>query len=78
MFMGIQIEGRVWEVWLISVIIFVITGLILYQRKRSFSYLFFVNFLDILDVHRRFCLFSMAISGAFAEASRRSCPLPSN
>ncbi len=40
MFMGIQIEGRVWEVWLISVIIFVITGLILYQRKRSFSYLF--------------------------------------
>lgn len=44
MFMGIQIEGRVWEVWLISVVIFVITGLILYQKKRSFSYLFFCQF----------------------------------
>lgn len=76
--MGIQIEDRVWEVWPISVVVFVITGFILYQKKKSFSYLFF---LSIFWIYLTFVVdsvfFPMAISGDFAEASRRSCLLPS-
>lgn len=78
MFMEVQIEDRVWDVWPISVITFVITGFILYRKKRSFSYLFF---LSIFWIYLTFVVdsvfFPMAISGAFAEASRKSCPLPS-
>lgn len=77
MLMSVDFGGRTWDMWPISVLAYVFTAFILYQKKYNVSYIFF---LAIFWIYLTFAIdavfFPMAIFGAFADASRQNCPLP--
>ena len=77
MFMDIQFGNRIFEVWPLSAVIFAFTAVYLYRRGQSLSYLFFLAmFWLYLSFTIDKVFFPIAITGDFAEGSRRGCPIP--